>query len=461
MGNYKNFFLVLFLLSGIAGFAPSQDLPGSSNEASSTPPGAVQAVSGDDSSDSGSNSNTNAAPATDTSKDTNGTGTTGKNAPIYSTPVEGEPSFKISDTEGSVLFSQRLTWEEAQYAARYVVILERKRDNLDTYTEVLRKNVDAGNSYLDISVPAGTYRFMVQSYNILDQLDTESPWQEFTILQALQPSVVSFDPAVFYMDRETPRILTLLGENLLPDAEIYLQKQSASGEPEEEGILRPKEIYRNELGENARLIFAEEDLVVGRYEIVVKNPGGLETRAGFFSVAIAKPFDINVAAGYAPMLTIFGQRDFFLDRFFVPLGFTARASYIPFKLDIGYIGVELCPSWALLTSQKDNDKTTAHLVVVNIDALYQYWLKRRMLAINARAGVGIAGIFDYHFEFLDTGRNSNSMSTTAFSFNFGSSVQWFFYKQFFAEGGVDYIHIAHPEIPMGFIRIGLLGGYQF
>ena len=383
-----------------------------------------------------------------------------KNAPIYSSPVEAEPSFKLSGTEGSIVFSQRLSWEKAQYAVRYEVILERKRDYLDTYVEVLRKNVSEENDYLDISVPAGSYRFKVLSYNILDQPDTETAWEEFTIIQALQPSVVSFTPEIFYLDRQTPRILTLVGENLVPDADIYLVNESVFDQSGKNAVLRPSEIYRNELGENARLIFAEEDLVVGKYQIIVRNPGGLDTVVGGFTIAIAKPYDINVSGGYAPMLTFFGQRDYFLDSFFVPVSFSARASFVPFKLDFGFIGVELCPSWTFLTTEKNGIKTSAHLVVVNVDGLFQYWIKRREIAVNGRAGFGFAGVFNYYFQF-DTGKSWEPISTAAFSFNLGSSVMWFFYKQFFVEGGLDYIQIVHPEIPMGFVRIGIFGGYQF
>jgi len=379
--------------------------------------------------------------------------------PVYSSPVEGEPSFRLSETDSGLLFYQRLTWESAQYAVSYHVILERKKDNVDSYTEVLRKNVT--EPYLDISVPFGQYRYQVLSFNILGLLDSQSDWEYFTVLQALQPSIVDFSPNAFYLDRLTPRIITLTGENLLPEAEIYLQSQTQMDESGAPLTMKPQEIHRNELGETAQLIFAEESLVVGKYEIVVKNPGGLTTKAGVFSIAMAKPYDINVSGGYSPMLTLFGQKDYFLNKVFVPLSFSARGSFVPFKLSIGYFGVELTPMYALLSSDQNGTKTSAHLVLVNADALFQYWIRRRTLAVNSRAGIGFAGIFNYQFEHDNTGKSGKPMSTAAFSFNLGASVQWLFYKQIFVEGGIDYIHIAHPELPLGFVRIGLYGGYQF
>ena len=376
----------------------------------------------------------------------------------YSSPVEWEPSFRLSETENNLLFYQRLVWETAQYAVSYHIILERKRETLDTYVEVLRRNVT--DSFLDISIPSGEYRFRVLSFNILGLLDSESDWEYFVVLQALQPSIVEFTPQAFYFDRLTPRIITMTGENLLLDSEIYLESLTTLDEFGEPLIIRPQEIHRNELGENARLIFAEEDLAIGKYEIVVKNPGGLNTRMGVFSMSVAKPFDINVSAGYSPMLTLFGQTEHFMDRVFIPVSFSLRGSFIPFKLSFGYFGFELNASYSLLTSASDGFKTEAHLVLIHVDLLYQYWLIRRTLAINGRAGVGFAGVFNLHFVY-NTGHSSDPMGIAAFTFNLGASVQWLFYKQIFIEGGVEYIHIAHPEIPMGFVRIGIFAGYQF
>jgi len=381
-----------------------------------------------------------------------------ENVPADGSPVEGEPSFRLSETDSGLLFFQRLTWEEAQFAISYAVLLERKRDQQDVYAEVLRRNVN--DTHVDVSVPPGKYRYRVFSFNILGQLDSQSEWEYFEVLEAHYPVILTFSPGAFYFDRITPRIIVLTGENLLPEAEIYLESKTLVDQDGNPFILRPKEILRNDLGENARLIFDEEDLVAGVYEIVVKNPGGLSTRSGNFSIAMAKPFDINVAVGYTPMLTLYGRKDHFLEGVFVPAGFAARASFIPFKWNFGFLGVEISPSWSYLSTEQKGYKTSAHLVLVNIGGIYQYWLIKRELAINGRAGVGFAGIFNYHFEF-STGKTGDSINTAAFSFNLGASAQWFLFRQFFAEGGLDYIHVAHSENPMGFIRIGLLGGYQF
>ena len=382
--------------------------------------------------------------------------------PTDGSPVEGKPSFRLSDSDSGKLFFQRLSWEAAEFAFTYTVYLERKREALDTFIEVLRNEVPAANAFLDISVPPGEYRFRVQSKNILGMLDSETEWDYFSIIEALYPNIVDFQPSAFYFDRPGARILTLSGENLLPEAEIFLVNLVLTDESGEQLILRPSEIVRNQLGENARLVFNEEDLLAGKYEIVVINPGGLEIRTGGFVIAMAKPFDVNVAIGYSPAIALFGRTDFFLDRVFIPLSFSARASYVPFKLSFGYIGFELTADWSFLTSERDQKKTQAHLVTVNANALFQYWLYKKKLALNSRAGVGITGIFNHHFIYTDTGKKSpDSYNTMAFSLSLGASVQWLFFRQLFIEGGADLVFITHPEIPMGLVRIGVYVGYQF
>ena len=371
-----------------------------------------------------------------------------------------EPSFRLSESDSGALFVQTLTWERARYAVRYTVVLERRNEATGIWAEVLRRIVSADFTHMDVSVPAGQFRYMVSSYNILDQLDNQTSWEEFTVIQALQPSIVSFFPPVFYLDRQTPRILTITGENLLPESDIYLIHKTFLDENGEPPLLIPRELHRNELGETARLIFDDEDLVAGSYEIYAKNPGGLETRFGDFVIAVAKPYDINASGGYAPMLALFGQKDYFLSNIFIPVSFIARASFIPFKWSFGNLGAEISPSWFYISSDQNNVKTSAHLLTVHVGALFQYWLIPKLVSVNARAGIGVGGIFNYHFVY-DTGSKGNSMSVAAFSYHLGASVQWLAYKQIFVEGSLDFTQVARKEIPMGFVRFGICGGYQF
>ncbi|MCL2478971.1 MAG: hypothetical protein FWF22_05675 [Treponema sp.] len=441
----KYFFILALVFLGAAIYA--QDLPDTGSSAQpSAPPSAIPPAEPAADSDNGAET-----PDEEPAPDDNG-------------PIDITPSYQLSDTAGSVKFIQRLSWDKAQYAVRYTVILERKNEEMDEFQEVLRRNLDADATYIDVSVPAGDYRFRIYGFNVLGQLYYQPDWNYFTVVKAIQPSILSFTPESFFLDRETPRIIDLTGENLLPDTSIYLESVTSQDPDGQPLIIKPDELYLNELGQSARLIINEEDLVAGKYNIIAENPGGLSDSIGPFSISVAKPFDINVSGGYTPNLVIIGHKDQFLDQVFILASISARVSYVPYKLDIGYFGIEANPNWTLFTSMPTalhNESSSAHLLTLNINALYQYWLIRNRLSVNARAGIGLAGLFNFHYEYSSTGRASPSYNTAAFSINAGASVQWFFYKQFYAEGGLDYNQILHTDFSMGFLRIGVYGGYQF
>ena len=383
--------------------------------------------------------------------------------PAEEGPIEVIPAYLLADSGGNVRFIQRLAWRKAQFAVRYSVLLERKSEELGTFVEALRRNLDAETNYIDVSVPAGEYRYRVYSFNVLGQLDTQTEWEYFSVIKAIQPSILTFYPDIFYLDRDTPRIIDLTGENLLPDTDIYLVCISMLNENGELIKIRPAELHLNELGETAKLIFNEEDIFTGQFDIIAVNPGGLESRTGTFSVAIAKPFDINVAGGFSPSLSLVGQKANFLDQVFIPVSFSARGSYVPYKLDYGFFGLEAVLNWTMFSStpaKNDIKSTSAHLLTLNANVLYQYWIYKNKLSFNGRAGLGFAGLFDYHIKYT-SGKTSKPYNTAAFSINIGGSVQWFFHKQIFAEGGLDYNQIIHTEFGIGFVRIGLFCGYQF
>jgi len=102
--------------------------------------------------------------------------------------VFAQADVKILESSNDLFFSRQLVWDKARYAVRYTVVLEQKNEALDTYIEVLRRNTD--QTYIDITVSPGEYRFLVISYNILGLLDTQSEWSYFTIrnpITLLQP----------------------------------------------------------------------------------------------------------------------------------------------------------------------------------------------------------------------------------------------------------------------------------
>ena len=380
----------------------------------------------------------------------------GEQAPAPEAPVE------LVDPRSPALFVHHLEWYPAEYSSSYVVILEQKRG--EQFIEVLRRTVN--ETFLDISVPAGEYRYRVLGYNILGRLDSTSEWEYVTVLQAIEPSIFNFTPSNFYFDRKTLRVIFLEGINLFPDSEIYLQRRPGKDDLEfipEENVLIPKEIRVTDLGDRAQLVFDEEMLVEGKYDIIVKNPGGFEGQTGPFGISVAKPWDLNVSAGYFPMVSLFsGKKDFF-NKAGIPLVFGASASFIPIKMNFGFIGAEFhtfLGGFEFPSSDPLIHTIRANIFSTMINGLYQYWFIRDTLALNARIGLGITSILGYHYEF-HTGDNSPMGHFPLFSWGLGASAQWIFYRQLYLEGGLDYFHIHDSNAPMGFLRFMVCTGWQF
>ena len=101
------------------------------------------------------------------------------NVPVNASLTDNESPVSLSESGTDLLFYRRLTWDEARYAVRYTVVMEQKRDNLDAYMEVLRRNTE--QTFIDITVPPGEYRFLVMSFNVLGLLDAQSEWDYFIV----------------------------------------------------------------------------------------------------------------------------------------------------------------------------------------------------------------------------------------------------------------------------------------
>jgi len=98
---------------------------------------------------------------------------------VAGSSITGASPLRLSNNDGSLFYVQRLAWNRAQYAVSYTVLLEQKRGNLDVYTEVLRRNTE--QTYVDVTIPPGEYRFRVMSFNILGILDAQSEWDFFNV----------------------------------------------------------------------------------------------------------------------------------------------------------------------------------------------------------------------------------------------------------------------------------------
>jgi hypothetical protein len=180
-----------------------------------------------------------------------------------------------------------LAWVSDAYALRYEVIIERQEAS--GFREMHREFTDM--SFIEVPLTPGSYRFAVIPYNYLNKPAHASNWMSFEVRQALRPELNAATPAYFYVNESTVHTLNVSGRNLDPDAEIVLRRPGLSIVPNNKYILRDG---------NAYLYFNNDQLIVGEYEVYVRNPGGLEARGGTVIVIhlLPAPGNLRPIVGY-------------------------------------------------------------------------------------------------------------------------------------------------------------------
>jgi len=198
-----------------------------------------------------------------------------ENSFVVDIPIPGPPRLDKpgdvtvkNDTDRHV---QRLTWTGDNNALRYEALIQ--KEEAKDYRQIQREST--AERFIEVTLTPGKYRFQVIPYDYQDKPGKESDWMtmsvavEVPVVTGLQPELDKGRSEIFYSDNNT-QILSIIGKNLVPGAEMYLRTRDGKQ-------IIPKEIQITDDGATAMLIFENDQVTTGVYEIVVRNPGGLET----------------------------------------------------------------------------------------------------------------------------------------------------------------------------------------
>jgi len=273
-------------------------------------------------------------------------------------------------------FIQRLAWSGGAYSLHYEVILENEKDG--NYVNYLRKITT--DHFMELSMPPGNYRFRVIPYDILGKPSVGTQWAPFVVYSAIKPEL--FQPEEefeYYNDRYGSKFY-FNGNNIEPDAQIYFV--SSEGE-----YIIPAEVNRYYDGSGVNLVFEKKQLTDGEYEVIVINPGGLETSMGGIDYkSYREKFGLMhyvLGASFMPSFQAYGEgmsSNGFL--YYI----NARVSVISCMFSSNYIGMEFAVSWYSKVWEEmfyeSNGFTTGFsLVFIN-------WLPGRKAAVNFKIGIG-------------------------------------------------------------------------
>jgi len=306
-----------------------------------------------------------------------------------------------------------------------------------TFTGILRESTQ--DDHIDVSLPPGVYRYRVTAYDFLDRPGPASEWARLEILLALEPVLDDFSPRAFYLDGDAPWAITLTGQNMAPDAEVYL-KQSGK-----KWVITPREYSPDDSLSEATLLFDVRQLVQGSYEIYVINPGGLDASTGTLEVGYFEKYDMYIGAVYMPLVSLYGKLGQLEKKAaFYPLGAALRFGIIPFKKAYGHFGLEISGVWNYLSSGNGDDKASYHVGGAELNVLYQKWLPNRVMALTFRVGGGLAGTTGMLLPRAEA----------------GAAFLWLIRKPFYLEAGIDGVHWFRSSDSPGYLRPWLGGGIK-
>jgi hypothetical protein len=309
---------------------------------------------------------------------------------------------------------------------------------------------------MEIILVPGMYRWRVLSYNVLEKVAAGSEWQSLRIYPALDPVVNEFDPPAYFLDSNLDEFaLTIRGSNFTGETKMYLSAKA--------GRIRPWEPVSIERGEGSvTAVFPVwADLALGEYDIIVTNPGGLQTRAEGFRVTYKRPVDYAFTFFFAPLIPLSGKLFKEYDQPFYPLGFSGRFSIVPFKRRWGSIGGEFTARFIDLTTKDERFTLNGYLLSFSANALYQRWFRNYTMNAALHAGAGLVPLLNMRFIHKD-GAHSKQFSPVHFALNFGGSWQWFIWRDLFVEAGIDYMpFLAGSGAPAGILSFTAGAGWRW
>ncbi|MDR1178200.1 MAG: hypothetical protein LBK64_05175 [Spirochaetaceae bacterium] len=345
-------------------------------------------------------------------------------------------------------FVQTLRWEEQENVFYYEVEIEKQAGVL--WERHVRERTE--RSFLEVSLSPGIYRYRVRPYDFLERPRPAADWIQFEVLPAQQPELSRFSPEAFYLDEDLAWSIDLFGSNFTEGIAVFLQGSRGN-------LIKPDTVIV-EQEDRIHLVFSYARLETGSYTIQVINPGGLTDNLGIFRITFRKPVDINISAGYRPMVSLYGHINELFETRLFPIGAYGRLSVIPFKKPWGYAGFELEPSWNYFRITQEYYTIRFQMPGGMLYGLYRYWFSNRIMALNFRIGGGIYTVLNYHFVFPNT--ESEPITVLIPAIGAGVSFQWFIKRPFFVEAGLDFTHFFTVDNPQpAYLRPFTGAGWQF
>lgn len=385
--------------------------------------------------------------------------------------VEEDDNFYLLESEEGVEFIQKFSWDKVEGAMKYRFTIEqkasedskgrgRRRDkdsedsqiNEDGYIPV--EQLETEQCSVELSLAAGNYRYKIEIYNFLGNIEFESQWFPAEIIKAYQPEIRDASPTMLYMEEQQNGIFSVTGVDLRPDAQYFLRSGLRK--------LDAKVIEQDDRFRHVRLQFDVDSLDSGIYTLVAKNVGGLESQFKSITVKFKKPTDFDISVGFSPFWFLYDSTmaDYFGSPFNL-LGANLRMTFFPVKFKFGYFGAGLSASGTYLNYAKTTYSVSTHFADAYLNLVYQKTFgKRNQFHFDAHVGAGLVSFLGTQFKFPHDVKSDPLWSLSICAAG-GVSLQYYILNRLYVEAGVDYVHGFMSDMVLGYVKPIVSVGWQF
>ncbi|MBD5441028.1 MAG: fibronectin type III domain-containing protein [Treponema sp.] len=385
---------------------------------------------------------------------------------------ESEKNYYIEkDSRQRTKFVQRLSWQEIPNVEHYEVEIQKfsgdsnfpSADSKDDWKTVFKETVP--QNFVEVSLESGIYRFQISATNLLDR-GKKSAWERFVVLKAQMPKINSVHPKKVYVNstKNENGIFTLRGENFLEQTLFALH--AAEGEGSEQEILQGEILDISPDGKTARVQFDSEKIQEGSYKILAKNPGDF---SDFSETLFAKTKFISFesvqlgASYFLPVSVYDGTLEKYMDSKISLFNAGADIALLFLVKNKMHFGAGLKANYSRISAQPEFYELSGNYLTAMFNLIYQAHIIPQKLVLDFHASVGVAMIFDTHFDYKIVEFSSPNLNSAGLAFGGGFALQYYpgKAKHFFVAAGADFVHAEFMDMSCGTFSPQISFGVKF
>ena len=366
--------------------------------------------------------------------------------------------YTIKQTYKGSVFYQKLEWESSGVVKEYKVIVQQKKSG--EYKTV--KELTTKNTYCEVSLDAGDYRYKVQFYNVLGQMAFQTSWRTFEVKVAFKPEIKLLSPSFIDLSKVSFNGTFLVKLTNVDDkSRIYIVPLSSKNQTE----IAVKKTSTEKDG--VRLSFPAEKIKPGKYKIYVKNAGGLTASTGTIRIVEKQDVFWEIGGGWNPEFIVYD------DNFKSYLGTSTLLQNIYAQGSVfydlpanGMIGFQMALKDSIINHKTTYFTHSGNLLSMTFDGVYTLPVADFSfvsLNLDVFAGFGFSWLGNMSYKYADEIKTTPVNSAIPV-INGGACVKGIFNEKYYAQLGMEFLDglkISDSDYSSGSINLFVGGGMRF